>query len=321
MPPTLDLARPEPSSTEDISARSVRPRRRRVGRWFVGGAVVCLLLGAWVASLVLAPSSASEMNREGPILVVGDSLVMQATTALRSWNLPSVPILADGALGSAPCDWEQGYIDPLTGKYLKFSEVFQKARPAAVVFAFTGNPGLDSRSTECVNSSGHYPLSGLLASYKRALTDMGRYASAHGAQVFISASPPRNPATPAGVYRGSGGTIEYGFNGVPALNRLYEQMARSTPGDTFHWTYDPDPAEYVSSSKLTWHLKEPCLPWDGGERATGRVQVRAGGRDAIHLDTNGAGAILYAIGLVEMPLAHMNGWRSLSPLTLALCRV
>lgn len=320
MLPTLDLARPEPSSSEDNSARRVRPRRRRDGRWIMGSAVVCLLLGVWVGSLVLAPSSATDMNREGPILVIGDSLVMQATTALRSWNLPSVPILADGGLGSAPCDWEQGYTDPLTGKYLKFSEVFHKVRPAAVVFAFTGNPGLDSRSTGCVNSSGHYALSTLLASYKRALTDMARYASAHGAQVFISASPPRNPATPEGVYRGSGGTIEYGFNGVPALNRLYEQMARSAPGDTLHWTYDPDPAEAVSSPTLRWHLKERCLPWDDGECATGTVQVRAGGRDAIHLDTSGAGAILYAIGLVQMPLADMNGWSSLPPLALVLGR-
>jgi hypothetical protein len=318
MLPTLNLARPEPSPNEDNSAQRIRFRRGRGGRWLVGGAVVFLLLGAWVASLVLAPSSASEINREGPILVIGDSLVMQATTALRSWNLPTVPILADGGLGSAPCDWEQGYTDPLTGEYLKFSQVFAKARPAAVVFAFTGNPGLDSRSTGCVNSSGHYALSTLLGSYKRALTDMARYASVHGAQVFISASPPRNPATPAGVYRGSGRTMEYGFNGVPALNRLYEQIASSAPGDALHWTYDPDPAEYVSSPTLTWHLKERCLPWDGGECATGTVQVRAGGRDAIHLDTNGPGAILYAIGLVQMPLAHMNGWSSLSPLALVL---
>jgi hypothetical protein len=102
--------------------------------------------------------------------------------------------------------------------------------------------------------------------------------------------------------------VEYGFNGVPALNRLYQAMAHSALGETLHWTYDPDPAQYVSSSTLTWHLRERCLPWNGGECATGTVQVRAGGLDAIHLDRNGAGAILYAIGLVQMPLEQMKGW-------------
>jgi hypothetical protein len=284
----------------------------------VGVVVLCLILGAWVASLVLAPSSASETNREGPILVVGDSLVLQATTALRSWNLPSVPIIADGGLGSAPCDWQKGYTDPLTGYYVKFSEVFHEARPAAVVFAFTGNPGLESDSTGCVNSSGRYARSALLGAYKRSLTLMALYASDHGAQVYISASPPRNPATPPGLYMGSGGKREYGFNGDPALNRLYETMARSALGQEFHWTYDPYPAEYVSTSTLTWRLTERCLPWDGGECTRGTVQVRAGGLDAIHLDTKGVGAILYAIGLVKMPLGHMRGLTLSPSLTIVL---
>ncbi len=268
--------------------------------------------------MVLAPSSASETERQGAILIIGDSLVLQASSALRSWNLPSVPIVVDGGLGSAPCDWENGYTDPLTGKHVMFSEAFQETRPAAVVFAFTGNPGLEWHSTGCVDSSGKYSLSMLLTSYERALTQMARYASDHGAHVFISASPPRNPATPGGAYMGSGGTLEYGFNGVPELNQLYETMARSVLGETLHWTYDPYPAQYVSSSTLSWHLTERCLPWDSGECATGAVQVRAGGHDAIHLDTKGAGAILYAIGLVEMPLEDMKGWSPPPPLTIAL---
>jgi hypothetical protein len=283
----------------------------------MGVVVLCLILGVVGTSLALAPSSPSQTNREGPILVVGDSLVLQATRALRSWNLPSVPIIADGGLGSAPCDWENGYKDPLTGHYVKFSEAFEKIRPAAVVFAFTGNPGLESRSTGCVNSSGRYTLSALLASYKRSLAHMARYASDHGAQVYFSASPPRNPATPPGAYMGSGGTIEYGFNGVPAFNRLYERLVRSELGQRFHWTYDPYAAQYVSTSALTWHLTERCLPWDVGACRRGTIQVRAGGFDAIHLDTKGAGAILYAIGLVKMPLDQMKGWSPLPPLTIA----
>ena len=286
----------------------------------MGAVFVCLLLCVWVAALVFTPSSSSGTSGEGPILVVGDSLVLQAANALRSWNLPSVPILGDGGLGSAPCDWEQGYTDPLTGQYVRFSDAFQKSRPVAVVFAFTGNPGLEYRTTGCTDSSGHYALSTLLSSYKSSLTEMASYASDHGAQVFISASPPRNPATPAGAYIGSGGKTEYGFNGVPALNRLHEALARSALGEELHWTYDPYPAQYVSSSTLSWHLKERCLPWDGGECTTGTVRVRAGGHDAIHLDTDGAGAILYAIGLVQMPLEHMRGWSPPPPLTIALGR-
>jgi hypothetical protein len=313
-----DLARPESSSGGANPPLFTRVRRGRTSRFVVGVGVLCLILGAWVASLVLAPSSASEINREGPILVVGDSLVLQATDALRSWNLPSVPIIADGGLGSAPCDWEAGYTDPLTGHYLKFSELFQKARPAAVVFAFSGNPGLAPGSNGCVDSSGRYALSGLLDSYKQALAQMALYASVHGAVVYISASPPRNPATPAGAYAGSGGKMEYGFNGVPALNQFYEKIAHSRLGQEFHWTYDPYPAQYISTSALTWRLTERCLPWDVGECTKGTVQIRAGGFDAIHLDTKEAGAILYAIGLVQMPLEHMRGWTPSLPLTIAL---
>ena len=246
-------------------------------------------------------------NSDGPILVAGDSLVLQATKALQSWNLPSVSIIADGGAGSAPCDWEKGYTDPFSGRYIRFSQVIQETQPTAVVFAFTGNPGLEPHSTGCINSSVNYPLSALLASYKKALTELAVYASHHGAQVYISASPPRNPATPAGVYVGAGEEMQYGFNGVPALNRLYERIARSELGQKFHWTFDPYPAEYVSTPALTWRLTERCKPWDMSDCTRIGVRVRSGGLDAIHLDTNGAGAILYAVGLLKLPLERRIG--------------
>jgi hypothetical protein len=217
-------------------------------------------------------------------------------------------------MGSAPCDWENGYRDALTGRYSNFFDLFRKVQPTAVVFAFTGNPGLESRSIGCVNSSRRYALSSLLTSYKRALTKMARYASDHDARVYISASPPRNPATPAGSYTGSGGKLEYGFNGVPALNRLYESVTRSSLGRELHWVYDPLSAQYVSTSDLTWRLSERCLPWDTGTCAKGTVQVRSGGFDSIHLDNKGSGAILYAIGLVKMPLEQMARWSPPPPL-------
>jgi hypothetical protein len=314
----LTLTRPESaSSQESFPSVALTPRAKK-GRFVVGVVVLCLIFSTSAFFLVLAPNSVPESNREGPILVVGDSLVLQATNALRSWNLPSVPIIADGGLGSAPCDWENGYTDPLSGRVVKFSDVFQKSQPAAVVFAFTGNPGLESHSIGCVDSSGGYALSALLTSYRQALTEMARYASDHDAQVYISASPPRNPLTPAGAYKGSGGKQEYGFNGVPALNQLYHSIALSALGRELHWAYDPLPAQYVSTSDLTWQLSEPCLPWDGVTCTKGTVQVRAGGFDAIHLDTRGAGAILYAMGLVKMPLEQMRGWSPPSPLAIAL---
>ncbi len=287
-------------------------------RFVVAFLALCLVLTAGVASSALASKSAFGTNRDGPILVVGDSLVVQATKSLQSLNLPSVPIIAQGGLGSAPCDWETGYTDPLSGHHLKFSHVLQESHPAAVVFAFTGNPGLQSHSTGCVNSSGRYSLPTLLASYKRALTKMAIYAGERGAQVYLSATPPRNPAVAAGLYRGSGGILQYGFNGVPALNRLYQDMAGSELGQKLHWTYDRYPAEYVSTSSLTWRLNERCLPWDAGSCIRGFVQVRAGGLDAIHLDTKGAGAMLYAIGLVQLPLQQMRGWGLSSTLAVGL---
>jgi hypothetical protein len=95
-------------------------------------------------------------------------------------------------------------------------------------------------------------------------------------------------------------------------------MARSAHGQKFHWTYDPYPAEYVSTSSLTWRLNERCIPWDSGGCTGGVVQVRSGGLDAIHLDTKGAGAMLYAIGLAQLPLQQMRGWGLSSTLAVGM---
>jgi hypothetical protein len=280
---TLDVTRPEPGPSRDNGPPPMRASRSGIGRLAVGGLVLCLVLSVSIVFLVMTPNSLSESNREGPILVVGDSLVAQATNALQSWNLPSVPIIAEGGVGSAPCDWAHGYSDPLTGHHVKFSDLVNRIQPVAVVFAFTGNPGLDSRSNGCVNSSLRYALPSLLSSYERALTEMARYASYHDARVYIAASPPRNPSTPAGSYTGSGGNQEYGFNGVPALNRLFESISRSSLGRELHWSYDRLPAQFVSTSDLNWRRSERCLPWDAGTCTNGTVQVRAGGFDSIHL--------------------------------------
>ena len=320
MPIVVDLPRAEPASRRDNPAPFAPGTRPRKVGLVLGGTMLCLIFSASVVALVLNPAPAPQFTPKGPILVVGDSLVMQTTNALRSWAIPSVRIVADGGSGSAPCDWEKGYTDPYTGRYEKFSQLLQTIRPAAVVLAFTGNPGLGSIARGCVNASVHYTLSALLASYKRALTQMADEASAHGARVYFSASPPRNPATPAGAYTDGAKDPEYGFNGVPALNALYEALANSGRGQELHWTFDPYAAQYVSTSSLTWQLTERCLPWDGSMCLNGSVQVRAGGFDAIHLDADGAGEALYAIGLVKMPLEQMTGFSTPSPVASGLGR-
>jgi hypothetical protein len=254
-----------------------------------------------------ATGSGGTSRPAGPILIVGDSLVLQATAALRAWwNIPGVAIVAAGGSGTAPCDWNTGYTNPTSGQYLKFSQVLEQAHPRAVVFAFTGNPGIEFRSARCVNSDEPYSLSALLANYRSALLDMATDASTHGAAVYLSASPPRNPATRPGAYSGTGRTADYGFNGVPQLNVLYRSLVESAPGRRYDWRYDAAAAQSVSTRDLQWRLSEPCMPWDVLECVGGEVQVRSGGLDAIHLDTRGAGAVFYAMGLVQKPLAQLD---------------
>jgi hypothetical protein len=204
--------------------------------------------------------------------------------------------------GSAPWDWESGHFDPFSKRYLNFDSAFNTAHPSAVVLAFTGNPGLDWTTTGCVDSSSSYSLQSLLTNYRAALTAMATYASQHGASAYFSASPPRNPATPAGSYSDASGDVYYGFNGVAQINDLYQSMVSSSVGRRFHWVYDTDAAASVSNAELSWQLTEACTNSTTSECEDGRAQVRDGGYDAIHLDTSGAGATLYASGLLRKPL-------------------
>ncbi|MGO8860338.1 MAG: hypothetical protein ACLQRH_06140 [Acidimicrobiales bacterium] len=270
----------------------------------------------WGTALVLAgvtvlvgvdvfwPSSPDLLAR-GPILVVGDSLVEQANQDLQTWNVPGAPVVVEDGPGSAPCDWAAGYVDPYTGRELLFSELLSAVHPSAVVFAFTGNPGL-SGHPGCVDATTHYTLASLLDSYESTLIPMAVYAGEHGARVWFSASPPRNPATPPGSYMGNGGGLDYGFNGAGALNRLYRSMADSSLGRRLHWTYSTAAAQAVSSPALAWRATLACAPWDLPDCRDGQVRVRAGGLDSIHLDDEGAGAIRFAMGLVDPPLAAMG---------------
>ena len=243
------------------------------------------------------------------VLVVGDSIVSQADAATRHWAPPGSTVWVYGARGSAPCDWNAGYHDPLSGSWHRLSRVVDEHHPAAVVLAFSGNPGFSGPAGGCVDSRSHYSLASLLASYQRALVSMARYASARGARLYLEASPPRNPRTPPGAYRGADGSALYGFNGVSPLDELYAAVAGSPEGRVDSWSYDDSAAAAVSDPALNWHLTEQCAAWDLYEGNCGpgvQVQVRAGGLDSIHLDNRGAGGTRYGMAVVRRPLSDQG---------------
>lgn len=239
------------------------------------------------------------------VLVVGDSLVVAATPDLyaESSGLAEVSVLA--GLGASPCDMLSGYTqpEPLGGGELSYRSALEAAHPKAVVLAFTGNPGV-SRHPCVANPSGDYTLGQLLDGYRSALTAMGAMAEAEGALVYLSAAPPRNPAVPEGWQ----GSVQYGYNGDPEINSMLSDLARA-----HGWIYDTSAAEAVSGPGMTWSLRLPCLPEDGGSCHDGQVQVRVGGTDAIHHDapgangegTTSAGSLRYAKGLLGHPLADL----------------
>lgn len=235
------------------------------------------------------------------VLIVGDSIVAQAADAARYWAPPGSSVWVYGGPGSAPCDWAAGYRDPFSGSWYRLSALVDRYHPAAVVLSFSGNPGFGGPPAGCVDNRTHYSLGALLASYQRALSQMASYATSHGARVYLEGSPPRNPATPPGPYRGPSGTL-YGFNGVPQLNLMLMDLVRSPEGTAQHWLYDNSADVAVSDSSLTWHLYLPCGALDVGNCQGGQVQVRAGGSDSIHLDSRGAGATRYGMALVARPL-------------------
>ncbi len=280
-------------------------RRVQVSPWAVPILAALMVLSGTLAFL-LWPTPVRPARSSGrSLLIVGDSLTTQAVGALREWHVSGVDVRAYGGSGSAPCDWVAGYRDPISGRFFDFTQVFDAVRPATVSFAFTGNPGLSGPAGGCVDAGRPYPLADLLAEYRADLTAMATYASTRGAGVFFDASPPRNPATPPGHYLGDGGLPQYGFNGVAELNQLYRSLASSVRGRARGWRYDPGAAAAVSGRGLSWRAWLPCRASDHG-CVDGRVRVRAGGLDAIHLDEEGAGGARYAAGLVHMPLMAMG---------------
>ena len=268
---------------------------------------VAAITGVLTVAGLTAPAAASPTPRS--VLVVGDSVVAQAAAAIRWWTPPGTTAWPAGGPGTAPCDWWDGQADPHSGIDADFRSLVDQLHPAAVVLAFSGNPGLSGPPSGCVDANTRYSLAALLGTYRVDLTAMAAYASAHGARVYLAASPPRNPATPPGAYVASPGVPGYGFNGDPAFNVLYQQMAASPEGVRDAWTYDPAAAAAVSNLSLTWQLDETCMPWDvhNCRLPSATVQVRLGGHDAIHLDPYGNGAARYGQAIIRRPLEDQLG--------------
>ena len=243
------------------------------------------------------------------VLVVGDSVVAQAAAAIQWWTPPGTTAWPAGGPGTAPCDWWDGAANPRSGINDDLRALIRQLHPAAVVLAFSGNPGLSGPLSGCVDANTHYPLSALLASYQTDLVQMARFISASGARVYFAATPPRNPATPPGSYLANGGLAGYGFNGVPQLNDLYQALAASPEGVRDGWTYDPAAAVSVSDFAMSWQPDETCMPWDAHNcrLPSATVPVRAGGHDSIHLDRWGNGAARYGQAIIRKPLTDQVG--------------
>ena len=244
--------------------------------------------------------AAAKASAPASLLIVGDSLSVQAAPAVPAWLPSGSQVVVEAGIGSAPCDWVTGYHDAWSNRNLSFYRSFDQTRPRAVVFAFSGNGGISGPAAGCVDTRTQYSLEDLLTSYTRALTPMAQYASSNGAAVYFAAAPPRNPATPAGAYHDAHGHSEYGFNGVSQINDLYQSLGLSGLG--LGWHYDVSAALGVSQPGLVWTLDMSCQAWDTTNCHHGQVQVRAGGLDAIHLDPWGAGAVRFAQGLMRQPL-------------------
>ena len=221
------------------------------------------------------------------ILVVGDSLVAQATADLRAASTSAVEIRVAAQLGSAPCDWTGG----------AFAADLAEYQPTIVVFAFTGNAGF---TRGCVDSRLAYPLTELLANYQANLASMADQASATGATVVFSTPPARNPAvaapppTPTASALRNGPQPFYGFQGVAQMRSFYVELAQ-TPGKS--WKLSNDAALAVSPD-FVYSRTLPCTTSDG-TCPSGFVDVRDVPTDAIHLDRGGHGAARFAAALVS----------------------
>ncbi len=253
------------------------------------------LLGVVALSLLVSSCSQAKGARSASLLIVGDSVAAQAAAAMIHLAPEGTKVMVDAVQpGTAPCDWDHGFSVPNGPLFPNFSTILSDSHPTVVAFIFTGNPGLSGTGAGCVDATKPYDLSALLASYEPPLVDMATSAARSGALVYFEGPPPRNPAVPVGydVQR----QINLGFQGSPALASFYENLAA---GNSHRWRYDDRAAIAVSTDNLAWMMSLPCKAWDAKQCRDGRVRIRTGGDDAVHLDKEGCGAIRFALGLEE----------------------
>lgn len=252
-------------------------------------AVISIVAGG----LVWRTASGTEPLR---VLVAGDSVIVQSAAALRAFAPPGVSVDVAGGIGSAPCDWVHGYVDPYTHTYRRFSIELDRFRPRYVVLMFAGNPGLSGPRAGCVDASRPYSEANLTASYRSALRILAKEATAEKATVIFEQPPPRNPAVPAGVDRPTG--TDTGYQGSPFIGVLMHQIVNTAPFGAA-WIYADTAADYVSGPNLAYATWLPCDNLIVHRCVDGRVQIRAGGGDAVHLDPAGCGAIFFATGIED----------------------
>src|SRR5665213_1852245 len=120
---------------------------------------MAVVTGIFTVAALTAPASASPTPRS--VLVVGDSVVAQAAAAIRWWTPPETTAWPAGGPGTAPCDWWAGQLNPRSGIDDDFRGVIRQLHPAAVVLAFSGNPGLSGPRSGCVDANTHYSLASL----------------------------------------------------------------------------------------------------------------------------------------------------------------
>ncbi len=297
-------------STLEVRARAILTvvvsAHRSTGR--IAGTVRVALVMTLVFVLCIPGCGGSESGARGKpvVLVAGDSLVAAATADLTNLSPPEAVTAVLAGVGASPCDLWAGYRAPpaFGGRYLSFRAAVHSERPAAVVLAFSGNPGLSVHA--CITKpTTAYTLSRITVAYRDALRSMGTLATRNGARVYLSAIPARNPRIPEGWK----GHTQYGYNGDPAFNTMMSGLARA-----MGWTYDTGAAAAISGAHLGWTLYLPCQPGTGEACVNGRERVRFGGTDAIHCDapgTNGTdapsdGSLRFARGLLLEPLASLG---------------
>jgi hypothetical protein len=255
---------------------------------------MAVMMTLWITWSTESAARTTVSSARTPILVVGDSVVAQSAAALVDFAPPGVSVSVGAALGTAPCDWENGSIGPHPGEHDVYEQDLRLIHPRDVVLLFTGNPGLSGPSAGCLDPNKPYSLTGLLRSYRIVLDTMAKQASAIDATVYLERPPPRNPAVPTGYDIAT--RANRGFQGVPAIAQMLEGIVASASAGE-RWIYADGGARAISGPGFVYEAWMPCSNLLEERCFDDEVLVRASNNDAIHLDPSGCGAILFSIGI------------------------